>query len=124
VNVTFAIYENIYVYTPGKLWLAYGIGILCTAIAVVIGLHSVLANRASYSNHLSTILRVTHGASIGTVITEADHSGEDPLPRHLAQARVGFGMSGIRSRKRVGEVEYFQLEEPMKKFKTGSREVE
>jgi hypothetical protein len=110
-NVTFSNFENVYLYTAGKLWLAYGIGICCTLVAVIAGLASVFANGASYSNNFSTVMRVTHGASINTSIGAADMQGEDPLPAHLAAATVSIN-NGTPSRKHYGNVEYVQLEEP------------
>ncbi|KAK5125237.1 hypothetical protein LTR85_000913 [Meristemomyces frigidus] len=69
------------------LWLAYGLAILCTAIAVVLGFLAILSNGASYSNNFSTITRSARNAEL-SVEVEPDDTGRDPLPRGLAKAIV------------------------------------
>ena len=87
--MTFQDYQNVYIYAPATLWLAYGIAILIAAASVVVGLVAVLSAGASYSCNFSTIVRATRNAEISAHVEEDDH-GKNPLPKHLAEATVNF----------------------------------
>ncbi|KAH8816636.1 hypothetical protein F5884DRAFT_663758 [Xylogone sp. PMI_703] len=83
-------YRNIFIYSPWKLWLAYGISILFSTTGVIIGLFAMLSNGASYNNNFSTILRTSKHANINTAINPVDATGREPLPKYLAKAAVLF----------------------------------
>ena len=96
-TVTFQKIQNIYVYAAWKLWLAYGIVIALTAIAVIVGLLAMYENGATYSNDFSTIFRVAKGAEVDVMIKAEDLDGKDPLPKYLADARISLA-NGTRLR--------------------------
>jgi hypothetical protein len=83
-------YRNIYVYSPLKLWLAYGLALVFATGAVAAGLLITHRNQASYSNNFSTVLRVSRNAKLNTEFSGRDYSGADPLPSHLATATIEF----------------------------------
>lgn len=74
-----------------KLWLAYGLEIFFTILAVGIGVSNILINGASYQNSFSSILRSSQDASLSVKIKEQDMNGKSPLPSYLAKATVTFG---------------------------------
>lgn len=86
MKVNYEAYHNVYVYNPYKLWLAYGIALALSMIAVAIGLYTIVSNSASYSNEFSTIVRVAHCA-ISDPKLDAKDNGSDPLVKDLAEAR-------------------------------------
>lgn len=88
--MTFHHYHNIYTYSVENLWLAYGIAILLTVIAVVIGFSAIASNGASYSDNISTILRASRGAKIGIKLESHDIDWSDPVPWDLENATVRF----------------------------------
>ena len=87
-NVTFHAFHNVYVYSALKLWIAYGLAILFTATASVIGLFAMDANGASYSHNFSSIFRAARGAKISVELKDEDTLGNDPLPSYLSAANV------------------------------------
>lgn len=88
-NVTFTSYHNVYAYNRHTLWIAYGIAIGFTLIAVAIGTLALLSNGSAYSNNFSTVLRVKK--TMGEEILENEGDGSEPLPKRLAKARVLLG---------------------------------
>jgi hypothetical protein len=111
-NVTFPNFETVYVYTPFRLWIAYGIAILLATIGVLIGTWSMFSSGLAYTNHFSTILRTARHANMETSILPEDTDGKDPLPKYLTKATVWFsdenagldkrGMSWIGDSKSPG----------------------
>ncbi|KAK6436851.1 hypothetical protein LTR95_006953 [Oleoguttula sp. CCFEE 5521] len=87
-NVTITHTQNIYAYNWQRLWLSYGLAFLATLVVVIIGGSSLAIAGASYSNKLSTVLRVTGGDRINRHIDEADRAGNDPLPEYLGKAEL------------------------------------
>ncbi|KAJ5403013.1 uncharacterized protein N7487_008909 [Penicillium crustosum] len=90
-NVTITSYHNIYVYTRPILWAAYGTALSVTTLCVVAGILLYLSSDGSYTSKFSTILRVTRGAVISTELDTKDYSGLDPLPVHIANAKLTTG---------------------------------
>jgi hypothetical protein len=80
----------VYDYDAATLWLAYGIAILFTLLAVAIGFYAIVANGASFTNDFSTIVRVTKSAELSVEIEEEDGAGKNPLPKYLEKARLGI----------------------------------
>lgn len=74
-------------------------------IAVAVGLYTMVANNASYSNEFSTILRVAHHA-ISDPKLDVEDNGSDPLVKSLAEAKF-YPTSTQRDRK--GEESHEQL---------------
>jgi len=83
-------YHNVYFYSPGTLWLAYGIAILFSSISATVGIVAVYSNGLSYSNDFSTVLRVSRHADMTVEIHSSDIDGSDPLPRYLAKCNIAF----------------------------------
>ncbi|KAK5707034.1 hypothetical protein LTR17_021070 [Elasticomyces elasticus] len=87
-NVTFNRYHNVYEYSTATLWVAYAVAILFTLVSLVLGMISMVLNDGSYRNDFSTILRTTRTAIVSVEVDDADTDGRQPVPRHLAKARV------------------------------------
>ncbi|KAL8809732.1 MAG: hypothetical protein Q9223_007882, partial [Gallowayella weberi] len=96
--VTFSTRENIYVYSASKLWLAYGLALGTTALIAAFGLLAILANHASFSNKLSTALRLSRGAHMSYEIKQKDLAGRDPLPDYAKKATVKFSQEEITAK--------------------------
>ncbi|KAK5169089.1 uncharacterized protein LTR77_006398 [Saxophila tyrrhenica] len=96
VKVTLPAFQNIYVYSALKLWIAYGAAVGLAALAAAIGCVTMFLNGACYSNNFSTIFRAARGAEIDHEVREEDLKGQDPLPKYLAEARVRFDMVAIK----------------------------
>ena len=90
-NVTITSDRNIYVYTRSILWAAYGAAIGATALSIAAGVFFYFKNDGSYSTKFSTIFRVTQGAIVSTDLSPKDHCGLDPLPDHIANAKMTTG---------------------------------
>ncbi|KAJ6143654.1 hypothetical protein N7471_003107 [Penicillium samsonianum] len=90
-NVTITSYHNIYVYTRSILWAAYGTAFGVTTLCVAAGILLYFSNDGSYSSKFSTIFRGTQGAIISTDLSIRDYSGLDPLPDHIADAKMTTG---------------------------------
>lgn len=101
--MTFLKYENVYVYSAWKLWLAYGIAIALAAASVGLALITIWVSKASFSDNFSTIFRVARGADVSVVIQTQDMTGEDPLPSYLSKARVRLGGDTGASAGKRGE---------------------
>lgn len=80
--------HNIYVYAKRTLWLAYGLAIAFTILAVAAGIVALVMNGASFRNSFSTIVRVSRVAMLSEEVTESDGDGTEPLPKHLAESRL------------------------------------
>lgn len=72
------------------LWLAYGTALLIASVIVALGCFAILSSDLSYSSSFSTILRTTSHASVSARISSRDAIGQDPLPKHLAEATITF----------------------------------
>jgi hypothetical protein len=83
-------FRNVYVYSPLKLWLAYGLALFFATGAVITGFVLMYKNQVSYSNSFSTILRTTRNAQINANFSKHDYSGVDPISSHLANSVVVF----------------------------------
>lgn len=101
-------FRNVYVYSPLKLWLAYGLALFFSTGAVITGFVLMYKNQVSYSNSFSTILRTTRNAQINANFSKHDYSGVDPLSSHLANSVVVFD-SDVRNFE--SSIELLALEE-------------
>ncbi|KAK5167743.1 uncharacterized protein LTR77_007442 [Saxophila tyrrhenica] len=90
VNVTHRTFHNVYTYSKTKLWITYSVAITVTAITAILGLIAVAASGASYSssNSFSSAFRLARGAMLSTDMRNEDFDGRDPLPAHLAKAKM------------------------------------
>jgi hypothetical protein len=89
VNITVSYNRNIYSYSSRNLLISYGAALSLTLLASVAGCLAIFFNRASYTNKFSTIMRTTAGFE--DLVHENDRTGADPLPKHLAKARIHVG---------------------------------
>lgn len=101
--MTHQTFHNVYTYSKAKLWIAYSSAIIVTAIAAILGLVAVAASGASYSgsNSFSSAFRLARGAYLNTDVREEDLDGRDPLPEHLAKAKMWPEQSGTMQASRV-----------------------
>ncbi|MCJ1230870.1 hypothetical protein MMC12_007544 [Toensbergia leucococca] len=90
-NVTIASAQNVYEYTSSRLLLAYGLAVLFTLLCVTMGGLAFIRSGVSYSNNFSTIMRISRNPEIDALLNEADRSGIDPLPSHIAKAKFALG---------------------------------
>lgn len=88
VEVSVETWQNIYVYSRAKLWMAYGTAIGLSLCALAFGAFAMLANNATYSNSFSTILLAGHNAQFSVEVADRDTTGGDPLPAYLEKATV------------------------------------
>ena len=88
VNVATTIFHNVFVYSWSKLWLAYGIAALLTAVAVAQGLLAIMLGCASYSNNFSTVMRSTWSTKLSVDTSNVGDDCRDPLPKYLAKATL------------------------------------
>jgi hypothetical protein len=59
---------------------------------VLLGVHALLRNGASYTNSFSTIVRVTRDPALSRLIAdEGDLQGAEPVPKHIRRAEVRLG---------------------------------
>jgi len=86
--VTQPAFHVVYAYSVWKLWLAYGIAILVSALAVIVGMTVIWLHGASHSNNFSAIFRTARGAQLSVKIENEDLNGQDPLPKYLEEATV------------------------------------
>lgn len=93
-NVTFQLYDDIYIYDARTLWFAYGIAIFFTAVIVVIGCTAMWLNGVAYESSFSTVLRASWIYITGTAEDgggpEVD-DGSMPKPAYLTNAIVVMG---------------------------------
>ena len=99
VNVSSPTFHNVYFYAESKLWIAYGIALGISAIALIAGLVSIWINQTTYSDRFSTILRVAGSADLEVEILERDMDGHDPLPKYIGQAEITFPEEHRQRRK-------------------------
>lgn len=104
VNITVSYTRNIYSYSQRNLLLSYGVALSLTLLASLAGCTAIFFNRASYTNKFSTIMRTTAGFE--DLVHESDRTGADPLPKHLARARIDLGRrEGVAADEMRGEAE-------------------
>ncbi|EME80298.1 uncharacterized protein MYCFIDRAFT_208546 [Pseudocercospora fijiensis CIRAD86] len=93
---------NRYAYQAEHLWISYGIGILLTALIVVLAYFAVASNGAPYSTKYSTFLRTTPWQAAEKSLAGEAHLGDlgsDPV--HLGNATP----SGVESEILLGDAQ-------------------
>ncbi|KIW89847.1 uncharacterized protein Z519_09276 [Cladophialophora bantiana CBS 173.52] len=87
-------FESQFVYEPRTLLIAYGLSTFFALICVLLGVHALLHNGASYTNSFSTIVRVTRDPALSRLIAdEGDLQGAEPVPKHIRKAELRLGRS-------------------------------
>ncbi|KAK5674200.1 hypothetical protein LTS10_013037 [Elasticomyces elasticus] len=94
-NVTLESTVNFYVYDQTTLWIAYGLAILFSTLAVIVGLVFLVISGASYDTTLSTIVRVAKAAELTVELKDEEGAGCQPLPDKLAKARLVVGLARL-----------------------------
>ena len=87
-NVTLKSIVNFYVYDHNTLWIAYGLAIISSTLAVVAGLVFLVMSGASYDTTFSTIVRVAKAAELSVDLKDNEGAGYQPLPKRLAKAKL------------------------------------
>ena len=59
-------------------------------LCLALGVNAIVKNEAAFSNKFSTVLRSTGNPALNTIVNAEQHSGCDPLPRHLALSSVQY----------------------------------
>ncbi len=91
-------FQSQFVYEPRTLLIAYGIGALFALVCILLGVHALLHNGASYRNSFSTIVRVTRDPSLSRLIAdEGDLQGAEPVPKHIRRAEAQLGRGAKKS---------------------------
>ncbi|KAJ2987773.1 hypothetical protein NUW58_g4324 [Xylaria curta] len=80
--------QPIYQYSSRELWIAYGVAIVVSAVASLLGLLTSFLSNASYSNGFSSVYRTAHNSRLDVTMQAEDMKGTDPLPRYLAKATL------------------------------------
>jgi hypothetical protein len=93
-NVTTTTYSNVYIYSATMLWLAYGLAIGVSLISIIVGFVSVTANKGSYSDNFSTVLRVAHNAWVSEPLQLEDATGKEPIPEHVGKIVISWPGDG------------------------------
>jgi hypothetical protein len=87
VSVTSMWSHNIYICFSTRLILSYVIALVLALVSSVCGLLAIRHNGASYSNKVSTFLRVAVQQDLYSLIPPDDQRGAGPLPRSVANAK-------------------------------------
>ncbi|KAJ4031899.1 hypothetical protein NW761_012955 [Fusarium oxysporum] len=95
-NITYLTTQIAFSYEPRNLFIAYGMGVLASAIIVIVGLLCIKSASASYATTFSTILRTTRNPDIDTIVPAAETSGAEPLSKHLGDTRLVLRRQGRR----------------------------
>ncbi|KAF5584024.1 uncharacterized protein FSUBG_12938 [Fusarium subglutinans] len=95
-NITYLTTQIAFSYEPRNLFIAYGLGLLASAVIVIIGLLCIKSASASYAATFSTILRTTRNPDIDTIVPAAETSGAEPLSKQLGDTRLVLRRQGRR----------------------------
>lgn len=81
--------QNIYVYKPRNLLIAYCSSIAVTAILVIVGLVCIArANSDTFDTSFSTILRTTRNPELDALVVASASTGAKPLPKDLSDIKL------------------------------------
>jgi hypothetical protein len=89
-NVTTSNTYNIYVYHPLYLLLSYGLALLFSSIAALIGFYSMHLNGVFHSNSFSAIVATTRNPELSGV-TGRSSLGADPIQADAGNRMLKFG---------------------------------
>lgn len=88
MDVTFNVVGNVYSYDSDKLWLAYGIAVGASLLAIIIGHIAIMRAGASFTADFSTITRIAKNADITADMQENRLPGKYPLPKQMSTAKL------------------------------------
>ncbi|KAN0096013.1 hypothetical protein V8E51_014818 [Hyaloscypha variabilis] len=80
--------QNAYVYNSENLFVAYGLGILISAIVVIVGIACIWASGNSFGASFSAILRTTRNAQLDAIIPAKETQGTFPLSKELGKTKL------------------------------------
>ncbi|PMD36323.1 hypothetical protein L207DRAFT_587331 [Hyaloscypha variabilis F] len=80
--------QNAYVYNSENLFIAYGLGILISAIVVIVGIACIWASGNSFGASFSAILRTTRNAQLDTIVPAKETQGTFPLSKELGKTKL------------------------------------
>jgi hypothetical protein len=92
VNTTLRTAQTVYAYRPKDLYIAYGSGIVCALLCVLIGCTALMHNGLSYSSDFTTVARTTRRQEITDLVLSKDSMGGDPLEKRIGKTVVQFGI--------------------------------
>jgi hypothetical protein len=92
VNTTLRTAQTVYAYQPKDLYIAYGSGIICALICVLIGCAALMHNDLPYSSDFTTVVRTTRRQEITDLVLSKDSMGGDPLEKRIGETVVQFGI--------------------------------
>jgi hypothetical protein len=92
VNTTLRTTQTVYAYQPKDLYIAYGSGIVCALICVLIGCAALMHNDLPYSSDFTTVVRTTRRQEITDLVLSKDSMGGDPLEKRIGKMVVQFGI--------------------------------
>ena len=116
-EVVYSSYKPVYEYRPYNLWLAYGIAITLSFVAILLGLHALWLNSVSHNNSFSSIMASTRNVFLDE-LTLGHSLGATPMSKERLRTRLRFGelSKGIeKGRPRAG----FGVEEAIQPLKKG-----
>jgi hypothetical protein len=89
-TVTHTTYPNVYEYRPYNLWLAYGIAVASSFIAVLLGLYALWLNGVSHDNSFSSIMASTRNGFLDE-LTLGHSLGATPMSKVILGTKLRFG---------------------------------
>jgi hypothetical protein len=89
-KVAYESYKPLYEYRPYNLWLAYGIAITLSFVAVLLGLHALWLNGVSHDNSFSSIMAVTRNGFLDE-LTLGHSLGATPMSKEVLRTKLKFG---------------------------------
>jgi hypothetical protein len=96
---------NIYQYHPFYLFLSYGLALLLSFVAALVGFYSLYLNGVSHSNSFSAIIATTRNMELDSLSTRSS-LGADPRKVDLQNTRLKLGplLNPIDEPRNKGEV--------------------
>jgi hypothetical protein len=86
VNVTTTHPQNVYAYNPKNLYVAYGIALLFTLFANILGTMAYISNGVSHNNSFSSIVRATRNPELlGIQDRKVKVSGAMPMDKQTGK---------------------------------------
>jgi hypothetical protein len=104
-TIVTSITYNIYQYHPFYLFLSYGLALLLSFIAALIGFYSLYLNGVSHSNSFSAIIATTRNPELDLLSTRSS-LGADPREVDLQNIKLKFGplLNPIDELRNKGEI--------------------
>ena len=90
VELEIRVPNNVYKYDFRNLVLAYGIALLVTTIAMLVGIDTMLSAGGSFDSNFTTLLRTTRDGRLADLVDGMDTHGFMPVPKMLGVSLVTF----------------------------------